>query len=114
MENKKLTGTKYEVAAAHYLHELGYEILEMNFRTRMGEIDIIAKDSDTYVFCEVKFRTSEDMNKPLEAVDSRKRGRIRACARFFLLRNELSEETPVRFDVIGYTPNEIKHIKDAF
>ena len=53
-KNKRQTGAAYERAAGYYLEQLGFEILEYNYRCRAGEIDIIAKDGDYLVFCEVK------------------------------------------------------------
>ena len=52
------TGAEYEQKAGAYLEEQGYEILEYNFRCRAGEIDIVARDGEYLVFCEVKYRAS--------------------------------------------------------
>ncbi len=54
--NKRLVGSRYEQEAAEYLKSLGYRILMMNYRCLLGEIDIVAMDGDTLVFCEVKYR----------------------------------------------------------
>ena len=58
-ENKRKIGEKYERRAGVYLAEQGYELLEYNFRCRMGEIDIIARDKGCLVFCEVKYRSGD-------------------------------------------------------
>lgn len=67
MNNRKI-GNSYEKIAGEYLRLHGYEILEYNFRCKAGEIDIIAKDGDYLVFCEVKYRKSKRKGSPFEAV----------------------------------------------
>ena len=74
--NKRRTGTRYEQAAGFFLEQIGYEVLEYNYRCRFGEIDIIAKDGICLVFCEVKYRSGREKGSPLEAVDNRKQQRI--------------------------------------
>ena len=54
--NRRETGSRYEKQAAVYLEQKGYEILEMNFRCRRGEIDLVARDGEYLVFVEVKYR----------------------------------------------------------
>ena len=71
-ENKRQLGKIQEERAAEYLTGIGYEILERNFRCRLGEIDIIAKDHDVIVFVEVKFRQSFTSGDPLSSVDIKK------------------------------------------
>lgn len=112
-KNKRQTGTKYEQAAGFYLEQMGYEILEYNYRCRFGEIDIIAKDGIYLVFCEVKYRSGRGKGSSLEAVDSRKRQTIFRCASCYLTGRGLSD-IPCRFDVVGIEGTRITHIKDAF
>mgnify|MGYP000131579510 CR=1 FL=1 len=71
-QNNRSVGAVYEQAAGYYLEQNGYELIEYNYRCRDGEIDIIAKDGDCYVFCEVKYRSGRQAGNPLEAVDQRK------------------------------------------
>lgn len=113
-ENTRELGKQHEIRAAEFLKEKGYEILEMNFRCRMGEIDIIAKDGDVLVFAEVKFRQSFTSGDPLESVDIKKQRTISKVALVYLLQKGLSQNTPCRFDVIGVTPEEIMQIEQAF
>jgi putative endonuclease len=75
--NKRLIGGEYERLAAEYLKKKGMFILEMNFRNRGGEIDIIAKDGEYICFIEVKYRTTNEWGFPLEAVHYRKQQQIR-------------------------------------
>ena len=111
--NKRRTGTKYEQAAGFFLEQIGYEVLEYNYRCRFGEIDIIAKDGICLVFCEVKYRSGREKGSPLEAVDNRKQQRIFRCASHYLAGRGL-EDVPCRFDVIGIEGTAVTHIKNAF
>lgn len=89
-----------EDLAACHLERLGLVILERNWRCRTGEIDIIASDDDTIVFCEVKTRSSEDFGSPLAAVTPRKVRRLRALASEWLGAHD-HRAPHVRIDVIG-------------
>ena len=111
--NKRRTGTRYEQAAGFFLEQIGYEVLEYNYRSRFGEIDIIAKDGICLVFCEVKYRSGREKGSPLEAVDNRKQQRIFRCASHYLAGRGL-EDVPCRFDVIGIEGTAVTHIKNAF
>ena len=62
-QNNRSVGAVYEQAAGYYLEQNGYELIEYNYRCRDGEIDIIAKDGDCYVFCEVKYRSGRRSKK---------------------------------------------------
>ena len=112
--NKRKLGNDYEDKACEYLESIGYIILERNFRSKKGEIDIIAKDTDTLVFCEVKYRSNTRYGLPEEAVDYRKQDKIRKTAAYYLFRNNFPVETRVRFDVIAVLGEKITHIEDAF
>ena len=118
-KNKRQTGAYYEQAAGHYLEQLGYEILEYNYRCRSGEIDIIAKDGAYVVFCEVKSRADSRKGDPLEAVDARKQNVIFRCAMYYLAEHHLND-VPCRFDVIGIQGQDgsedakVTYIKNAF
>lgn len=111
--NKRRTGTRYEQAAGFFLEQIGYEVLEYNYRCRFGEIDIIAKDGICLVFCEVKYRSGREKGSPLEAVDNRKQQRIFRCASHYLAGRGL-EDVSCRFDVIGIEGTAVTHIKNAF
>ena len=111
---KRAEGYCQEQRAAEYLHEKGYQILERNFYSRYGEIDIIARDRQYLVFVEVKYRKSDRGGHPLEAVDRTKQRRICKTASWFLQRYGHLQETPCRFDVVGITDEEVIHIENAF
>ncbi len=114
MYNKRSIGALKEQYAIEYLVKHGYEVIETNFYCRSGEIDIIAKHEGYLVFLEVKYRSSNRLGEPEEAVNYRKQQRIIRSARFYLLRHGLSEETPCRFDVVVILGEEIRIIEDAF
>jgi putative endonuclease len=113
----KVLGIKGENLAVKFLKEKGYRIIARNYKTPVGEIDIIAQDGNTVVFIEVKTRADEFFCQPFEAVNKRKRQKLKNVALFYLKRQVM--EFPVRFDVLSifYRENgkkEIEHIKDAF
>lgn len=112
--NKKVEGLTKETEAAKYLSDQGYQILSRNFRCRLGEIDIIAKNDGYLVFVEVKYRTNMEMGFPEEAITSLKQKRITNTAKYYLLVNRLPEITPCRFDVVVILKKEIRLIKNAF
>lgn len=120
MRTRDLTGPWGEALAAEYLRRKRYRIEAMNYRTRLGEIDIIASNRQYLVFCEVKLRKSADFAAAREFVDARKQQRLRTTALLYLSQHE----TPLqpRFDVIEiYAPDgtqthrpQITHMEDAF
>ena len=114
---KNIFGKKGELIATNYLKKQGYRILETNHKNKMGEIDIIAKDKNYLVFIEVKTRTSSMLGDPLEAIDEQKQFKIRQVATMYLIKNQLVDKVPIRFDavaILGDEDHEIRHIKDAF
>lgn len=112
-QNNRKVGSTYERLAGEYLEKQGYQILEYNFRYRQGEIDIIAKDGDYLVFCEVKYRKDTNNGHPLEAVDFKKQKVISKCARYYVTIHKLGN-VACRFDVIGILNEKITLIKNAF
>lgn len=113
--NKRQKGKEGEDLAVNYLKKMGYKIIETNFSCRLGEIDIVAKDGKTYCFIEVKLRKSEEFGSPLEAVDHRKASKLIKTAKYYCLKNNLSD-VALRFDVVGIvksTQTEIVLIKNA-
>ena len=97
-----------------YLEQEGYEILEYNYRCKTGEIDIIAKEGQTLVFVEVKYRKDDKKGYPAQAVDQRKQQKIRKSAMIYLKKNHLSFEQQMRFDVVEILGKKIRVIKHAF
>ena len=96
----QLSGGAAEDAAARFLERRGLDVVARNYRTRMGEIDLVARDGATLVFVEVRkrARSAQRFGGAAASVDARKRMRIEAAARHFLAR--LAQEPPCRFDVV--------------
>ena len=103
-----------EAAARGYLTRAGYRIVDCNFRTRFGEIDIIAQAGEYLVFVEVKYRADASKGNPLEAVGPAKQERVRRTAAWYLMKKGISQEVPCRFDVVGILGKEIVLVADAF
>lgn len=95
-----LKGQAGEEAAEEFLRKKGYEILERNFYTKFGEIDIIAKKDGVWVFVEVKTKSGEEFGEPWEMVDERKIERVRRMAELYLMKKRLGE-VACRIDVVG-------------
>lgn len=116
MSNKTL-GDQGEAYAAAYLRQHGYRILTRNYRTKVGEIDLIADDHGTLVFIEVKTRSSVRCGMPAEAVNYKKRQKIIQTA-YWYLHAQHRENAICRFDVlevyaVGASWN-VHQIKNAF
>ena len=112
--NRRKMGADYEGLAAAFLERQGYEILERNFYTRRGEIDLVAREGSALVFVEVKYRSDLSLGEPLEAVGPRKQERLRGAAAYYLMKKRLPEDTSCRFDVVGILGKEIRLVRDAF
>lgn len=112
-ENKRQTGSNYEQLAGAYLQAKGCHVIEYNYYCRFGEIDIIFKDGDYFVFCEVKYRRSTRNGMPAEAVDIRKQKRISKCAMYYLTVHGFFNSN-IRFDVISVLDEKMEWIRDAF
>ncbi|MFH2136629.1 MAG: YraN family protein, partial [Patescibacteria group bacterium] len=89
-----------EKLACGFLREKGYQILSQNYRTRGGEIDIVAKEGDIIVFVEVKTRVSREFGYPEEAIDQRKQHKLAMTAECYLTEHRL-HEADYRIDAIG-------------
>lgn len=112
--NKRQTGSEQERLACIFLEKRGVKLLELNYRNRTGEIDIIGKDGDYYVFFEVKYRKDANKGMPYEAVNFSKQKNICKVADFYRMTHGLGEFTPVRYDVISIFDDEIEWYKNAF
>lgn len=98
--SRQITGKQGEDRAVELLRDHGYQVLERNFRCRLGEVDIVAKEGQTWCFIEVKARTTTKYGLPEEAVDYRKQNRLRMLANYYIMQ-KLRQEVPVRFDVVA-------------
>jgi putative endonuclease len=115
-------GARGEQLAAEHLQRRGFRILERNFRTRWGELDIVAFDGCVLAFCEVKTRrASARCGTPMEALDRAKRTQVRKMAgRWLAERPRRPYAAELRFDAIGVTidPTDrlvaLEHLEGAF
>ena len=106
MYERHITGKEGENIATEFLIQKGYIIIERNFSCKQGEIDIIAKDKNEYVFIEVKARKNNAYGMPVDAIDKNKILHLKRSIEYYLYINKL-EDSFVRIDVI-----EIKYIKE--
>jgi putative endonuclease len=116
--NNKSTGNEAEKAAAGYLRQKGYKILERNYSTVIGEIDIVALDGDVLCFIEVRSRSSKDYGGALQALSRKKQRRVTRAALAYIKAKRL-EEVEMRFDfaAVEVCPDgatSIELIKNAF
>ena len=98
MGNSNTLGAWGEEKAARFLTERGYTVLERNFHSRYGEIDLIAEDGEFLVFVEVKLRASVSHGLPEETVTPRKQEKLRLTAEIYLQTHETNKQP--RFDVV--------------
>ena len=110
-------GRQGEQAAVDFLKGSGYDIIGTNYRTRLGQIDIIARDRETICFVEVKARRTQRFGRPDEAIEASKQQKISQVALMFLKENRLLS-SPARFDVVSVSyadmQSKIELIKNAF
>ncbi|HET6969036.1 MAG TPA: YraN family protein [Ornithinibacter sp.] len=112
-ERRRL-GRYGEDLAVRYLRDVGLEVLDRNWRCEHGEVDVVARDGDCIVFCEVKTRRSAGFGEPVEAVTFAKAMRLRRLAAAYLARHEV-RAGGVRIDVVGVLcrpgePAVVRHV----
>ena len=116
-DKRQQFGKKSENLAVWYLKRIGYKIIEQNYRTPLGEIDIIAKEKKTIVFVEVKSRQSIRYGNPKCAVTPKKQRKISMVALQYL-KSTRQTDVRARFDVVAITSNrdepQIEVVKNAF
>jgi putative endonuclease len=108
-------GALAEALACRFLKKQGLVLLQRNFNTKMGEIDLIMRDKDVVVFVEVKHRTNRDFIKPAQTINRLKRQRLIRTALFYLQTVKKHKPFKARFDMIGVAGNEeVEWIKNIF
>lgn len=115
---KREIGDEGEELAIQFLKKKRLKIIGRSYQIKAGEIDIIAKDRQTYCFIEVKSRSSDKFGTALEAIDHKKKTRITRAALWYLQSHRLTEH-PCRFDVVaiqsdGAEEPKIKWLQNAF
>jgi putative endonuclease len=112
MKSTRDIGFEKEKEVIAYLKKLKYKILDTNFTTHFGEIDIIAEQDDTIVFIEVKYRKSSFSGTPQEAVIYTKQKKIIKSAIIYMKLHNIKNN--IRFDVAAVSSNNIEIINSAF
>ena len=112
--NKHKLGKKGEEQAVAALEAAGLEIITKNYRTKTGEIDIIALERETLIFAEVKAWSAFGMEDLRYGINIRKQRKIIKTAKFFLSENRKYSNMAIRFDVIFVSNNSINHLASAF
>ncbi len=112
------TGRAAEDIGRRHLQARGLRLITQNFRTRLGELDLVMRDGPALVFVEVRYRRRSGFGSGAESVDARKRQRLLRAAQQYLLTHPQRGEVPIRFDVISIggpvAAPEIEWIRDAF
>jgi len=118
MNLRSANGRHAEQQALQYLQGRGLRLLERNFRSRYGEIDLIMREADCLVFIEVRYRRRRDYGGAAASVDGNKQARLVSTALYYLQRHPGSAQQPTRFDVVALTElndtTNIEWIRDAF
>lgn len=117
MHTKTAVGQYGEDLAARYLSSNGFSVLERNWRCELGEIDIVAREGDTLVICEVKTRRGLNYGTPLEAITYRKLTTLRRLAGRWLQTHQV-RAAAIRIDVVAIvfdnnTPPTVDHLRGA-
>lgn len=119
VQTSKNKGAITEAFAKQYLIQQGLVYVDNNVHCRQGEIDLIMKDNQTFVFVEVKYRKNNHFGGAISAISATKQKKIKHCVAFFLHNLNLNEyNTPCRFDVIALEGDinkpEVTWLKNAF
>jgi len=109
-------GREAENRAWEYLRSRGLRLLQRNYRSRRGEIDLVLQDQDSLVFVEVRYRRESRFGTGAESVDRRKQSKLIACAQHYMQTNPAIARQPCRFDVVsvGGSGEAIEWIRNAF
>jgi putative endonuclease len=109
-------GRAAEESAAQHLQAHGLHMIERNYRSAHGEIDLIMRDDELLVFVEVRYRKTQRYGRPAETVTRSKQRKLIVTAQHYLLSKQIPPSTMCRFDVIGIfsQTNDIEWIQDAF
>lgn len=112
----KETGDNAELRAWQFLKKKGYKLVQRNYQCRLGEIDLICRDKTTLVFIEVRARKNAQYGSAAESVTLSKQQKIIATAQHFLQQEKYDAcgLPAIRFDVIGFTADQVEWITNAF
>lgn len=111
--NRLSVGRLGERYAEEFLKNLGYKILERNYHSRFGEIDLIAEENGTVIFVEVKLRSGSEFGTPLEAITQKKLSKMIKTSQFYMLKNPNQN---IRYDAIELMMKQedisVEHVKN--
>ena len=115
---RKARGDWAEGFVATHLERAGLVVVARNHRCRRGELDLVARDGDTLVFVEVRYRARQDFGGALESIDEHKAARLVAAAEHFMATRRIDPDVPSRFDVVCLSGRpdrpRLQWIRDAF
>ncbi len=112
--NNREKGKEYEGRAARYLAGQGFVLLERNYRSRQGEVDLIGFHENCLVFVEVKYRKYTSSGLPEEAVGTQKQSKICAASDYYRLTHPEESCRQIRYDVVAICGEEIRWHQNAF
>jgi putative endonuclease len=113
-------GAHYELEAARFLAAAGLNIVECNFRCKLGEIDLVCREGRTLVFVEVRYRGNSRFASAAASVTPHKQRRLLRTAQYYLQIRSLHDREPCRFDILAFDSTEpdrkdaIQWLKNAF
>lgn len=113
-DRRRALGQLGEEAVAAWYEARGYDVVVRNWRCRDGELDLVVRDGRTFVFCEVKTRTSDAFGAPVEAVTRTKQMRLRRLAAKWLENDAPLRPTDIRFDVASVLGGTVEVLEGAF
>ncbi|HEX3015424.1 MAG TPA: YraN family protein [Desulfobacteria bacterium] len=118
MDSRRKLGRAGEDMALNYLKSVGMQLLERNYRCRLGEIDLVMVDRGQLVFVEVRTKSSKTFGTGLESITSRKRRKLKTLARYYMMYTGLKNDN-IRFDVVSIEmPYQgipsLEHVRAAF
>lgn len=112
--NKRTAGDKNEQLACDFLEQNGLRVLARNYRKRIGEIDIIARDGEYFVFIEVKYRAGTMQGGAAYAISGKKKAIIRRVAQWYMAEHRIPQDALCRFDAVLIDGNIIRHVRNAW
>lgn len=115
LTSRKRSGNKAENTVLTAAMQRGLKLVERNFQTRFGELDLLLTDDETLIVTEVRYRARQDFGSAIESVTVTKQRRIIAATKGFLIARPRWCNAPIRFDVVGVsTDGQLNWIENAF
>jgi putative endonuclease len=113
-QSRRALGADGEATVARWYERRGYEVVARNWRCRDGELDLVLRNGRTFVFCEVKTRSSDAFGAPVEAVGREKQARLRRLAARWLEDAAPMRPAQIRFDVASVLAGDVEVLEGAF